>query len=503
MKSRSSDIYLSLIAGIIALGILAFSIHTLWEDHRQTWQEAEQSSRNLLMALSRDLSSQIKLLDQILVCVIEDLGDDNLNGLAPELRHRMLFNRAVAAKFMGSILVLDETGEVIADASSVSPRAGNFSDRDYFTAHKERADIGLYVSVPYKSRFRNSDPSIAISRRIDRPDGSFGGVVMGAISLAKIHDLFKDLNLGWEGSITLFRNDGIVLVRKPYDEAEVGRDMRSSPNTQRFVGEMSGTFASESRVDGVHRLYTFAHINDLPFILSVSAATEEVFSAWRRKAIAQGTVTALLCFAIVALSFLFQRELKRRTQAETKLRRIARTDDLTSLPNRRAFRETFEQEWRHAIRSGTPISLLFADADFFKAYNDHYGHGAGDELICAIARTLNARIRRPRDTAARYGGEEFTIVLPDTDQDGALVVAEKIRQAVMAMDVAHERSPYRTVTVSIGVATARPSLGSSGANLLEAADTALYQAKASGRNCICSSEPEPAPTEPSKANAVA
>jgi len=195
------------------------------------------------------------------------------------------------------------------------------------------------------------------------------------------------------------------------------------------------------------------------------------------------------------LTILFQRELKRRTRAETKLRRIARTDDLTGLPNRRAFRETFEREWRHAIRSGSALSLLYIEADYFKNFNDHYGHGRGDEVLRAVANTLESNIRRPRDVAARYGGEEFAIVLPETDLAGARLIAENVRKSIVVLGIAHEGSPYQVVTVSIGIASVNPSRGSERATLLEAADRALYGAKAAGRNCVHHHENDAGPQQ--------
>ncbi|WP_162559334.1 GGDEF domain-containing protein [Microvirga sp. 17 mud 1-3] len=157
---------------------------------------------------------------------------------------------------------------------------------------------------------------------------------------------------------------------------------------------------------------------------------------------------------------------------------------MTGLPNRRAFDETFEREWRQAIRSGSSLSLLYIDADLFKMYNDSCGHRMGDDLLRALAGTLTASIRRPHDLAARYGGEEFAVLLPETDRNGALSVAETIRQAVLAMGIRHDQSPHNVATISVGVASIRPSSGMLRSALLEAADDALYRAKAEGRNCV-------------------
>jgi diguanylate cyclase (GGDEF)-like protein len=484
MKRGFSDFSLNVIAGVITLGILALSAYTIWSDRQETWHEAEQSSRNLQTAVARDLGGNIGLLDLALQKLMRDLSDPNLQPLSPAIRHRILFDRALPASYMRSLLVLSQAGDVIADAQGVLPRSANFSDQDYFKAHRERADLGLYMSKPYKSRLRNGDYSITISIRISHPDGRFAGVVVSAISPSKISDLFKDLDLGFDGAINLFRDDGVLLMRKPFSEDLLGRDMSAYPNAARIIREGSGSFEGTSALDNVRRIYTFGRVEGLPLILSVSLSSNEVLAGWKRKALVQGFVTAVLCASVLSVTFLFQRELKHRTKAETKLRRIARTDDLTGLPNRRAFRESFEREWRHSIRSGAPISLLFVDGDFFKAYNDHYGHGAGDDLLRMIAHALDANIRRPRDTAARYGGEEFIVLLPETDEAGARMIAENIRHAVMALGVAHARSPFGVVTVSIGVASARPTHGCRGAGLVENADIAVYRAKSAGRNCV-------------------
>jgi diguanylate cyclase (GGDEF)-like protein len=217
----------------------------------------------------------------------------------------------------------------------------------------------------------------------------------------------------------------------------------------------------------------------------VSKGVDDLLAAWTQKAIAQSGITLLICGAMVGLMLLLRRELRRRANAEVKLARLASTDDLTGLPNRRTFRETYERERRQAIRTGSWLSLLYVDADFFKQYNDHYGHGRGDDLLWAIADTLQAYLRHPRDMAARYGGEEFTILLPETDPAEAERIAETIRQAVMMLGVEHQHSPYGVATVSIGVASKRPSLGTASTVLLNAADAALYEAKAAGRNRIC------------------
>ena len=179
------------------------------------------------------------------------------------------------------------------------------------------------------------------------------------------------------------------------------------------------------------------------------------------------------------------RGLARYKQSAELLGKLARIDGLTEIPNRREFDRVLEIEWLRAIRSGEPLSLLMLDIDNFKAYNDGYGHEAGDECIRQVALTIQASMRRGSDFAARYGGEEFVCVLPDTDRDGAVSLADKIRRNIEALNIPHEYSNGdRIITLSTGVASFVASTRKSPVELLKAADGALFLAKGSGRNCI-------------------
>ncbi|MFO1251341.1 MAG: diguanylate cyclase [Inhella sp.] len=176
-------------------------------------------------------------------------------------------------------------------------------------------------------------------------------------------------------------------------------------------------------------------------------------------------------------------------QQSDQLRRLAFIDGLTGLHNRRALDERLNSELRHAARTTQPLALAMIDVDFFKAYNDHYGHQAGDDALRAVAQALQRGMLRPVDLAARYGGEEFVCLLPETEAPGALAVAERLRAAVQALALPHARSSVAEVlTVSIGVAAwpagaGRPALTPD--TLLQAADAALYDAKHGGRNRVC------------------
>lgn len=175
-------------------------------------------------------------------------------------------------------------------------------------------------------------------------------------------------------------------------------------------------------------------------------------------------------------------ELKRRGDI---LETLSMRDGLTGIANRRRFDDTLLRAWRQSLRQATPLSLIMADIDHFKVYNDTYGHMAGDECLRIVARTLADTLKRPGDLAARYGGEEFAMVLEDTTLAGAAHLAEDMRLAVQSLHMPHQGSDVsETVTVTLGVATSIPRPGQCPETLLRLADRMLYEAKTAGRNRV-------------------
>ena len=177
------------------------------------------------------------------------------------------------------------------------------------------------------------------------------------------------------------------------------------------------------------------------------------------------------------------RDMTAHKEAQTALEKLATHDSLTSLANRRSFDEQLHHEWMRAQRDQLPLSLIVADIDFFKRYNDHYGHRQGDECLRHVASTIHQTVMRPGDLVARYGGEEFAIIMPNTDSKGANAVADRVCIRIAESELPHPKSDVSEfVTISLGVATITPNTGNSAEDLFAAADKALYQAKENGRN---------------------
>lgn len=218
--------------------------------------------------------------------------------------------------------------------------------------------------------------------------------------------------------------------------------------------------------------------------------TEHEATLRRARTIAVVLLIALLASLVLIGILIFEpmvkrirREARLLEEANAQLKRLSFLDALTSIPNRRAFEERFQLEWRRAQRHSSSIAILMIDIDHFKEYNDHYGHQRGDDCLAQLARRLRNSVSRPGDFVARYGGEEFAIILPDTDLAGASAVAENLRRRVAGLRIQHAASPVRDiVTISVGAAAVIPDPGSPAP--VAAADHALYRAKQLGRNRV-------------------
>ncbi|HAC64671.1 MAG TPA: hypothetical protein DCF68_14340 [Cyanothece sp. UBA12306] len=173
-------------------------------------------------------------------------------------------------------------------------------------------------------------------------------------------------------------------------------------------------------------------------------------------------------------------------QLNQNLKRISTIDPLTKIPNRLLFNQCINQEWQRLIREHEPLSLIMCDVDYFKKYNDKYGHPAGDECLKKVANILSQSVKRSSDLVARYGGEEFVIILPKTNAKGAIKVANNIRDVLQEVKIIHEDSQVsKYVTLSLGIATMIPHSSLSIQELINSADQALYSAKNQGRDRYC------------------
>lgn len=469
----------------------------------RTLAEIDVHGLNLTQALVTYSEGIVRQSSLLLLGLVERLETEG-SGPAQIARMKQLVARQQPLMpQLSGITVYDRDGRWLMSSNRPIPVGANSSDRAYFIHHRDNPSREPFIGPPIRSR-ANHEWVITVSRRFNDGDGQFAGVVAVTLGIENFLHLFGTLDIGEDGAIGLTNTDGTLLVRYPFREQDMGRNFSQSPIYAKYLVDRSvGTASFTSSLDGVERLYAFRKSDRFPLVTTVALGKREALAAWRLEAILSLLVVSALLLMTSIIGWLLIRALRRRIAVEGDLRvtqeqlldsnrqleRLAMDDALTGLANRRCFDQTLAMELRRAQRDATPLALLMLDIDFFKRYNDSYGHLAGDACLREVAAALNTCIRRPPDLVARYGGEEMAVILPNTAVEGARVVAQLMLEALERLDIPHRESPFGRVSVSIGLACATGKELESQQALIDAADQALYAAKDSGRNRLVEAEP--------------
>lgn len=469
----------------------------IWTIRQDSLRHVRINTLNLARALNTHTEGAFKQSELVLL----DLGSQvEAYGSGPAQLQRLgqlMAQQRAALPQINSIALYDTDGNWLLSSQGEPAPASNSADRDFFRYHREHPGHAILIGPAIRSRL-TGDWVIPVSRRVEGPDGRFAGVLLASLSLEYFLSLYRDIEIGQTGAIGLATNEGRVLVRYPFDDKDIGADLSSSPMIGSFLqGRTSGTADSVSRIDGTRRLYAFVRSERYALVTGVAVGADEALQSWRQQSGRLIAVVALLLGILGILGKRLTGHIRQRIRSERQLRAtqerllelngeletLASLDPLTGLANRRQFDDYLERELLRSRRENSALSLLLIDVDFFKAYNDHYGHLAGDRCLQQIADILRSSARRPADLAARYGGEELALVLPETDQDGARHFAEQLLLRLRGARIAHVASPFGVVTASFGVVTASPMTEQPTAlQLVAEADRCLYRAKQAGRN---------------------
>lgn len=473
IRAKRSAKMLVATAILTVVGFTAICANVLLEMRRGDEALARQTSANLASTIDADIGRNLELYDLSLRAAVDGMQTPEVENTSKAVRQLILFDRAATAKHFGSIEVFNPAGDLIVDSASLDIKNINVADENYFSIHRENPEAGLFISKP---TLHHGVYSLVLSRRISGSGGEFRGVVVGSIRFSYFHNLFDRLTLDPDDSMTVIRRDGVVIMRNPFDLDVIGKDLSKFPGVKRVLTEDKGFFIGAGAVDPTERLYVWQD-GKQPLVTIVGRSLKNIYGRWEHEAAKIGGLLAALALLVATVTVFLAREMSRRSAAEEKLALLAVTDGLTGLKNRRYFDDAIEREWQRSLRQRAPLALLMIDADNFKAYNDLHGHQAGDQVLVAIASCIADSARRAGDCGARYGGEEFAMLLPNMSAEDAEKFAERIRVQVEALP-----SKGAAITVSIGVASVIPVGALSVADFIGAADAALYEAKAMGRN---------------------
>lgn len=397
--------------------------------------------------------------------------------------HDLLRDKLTTVSGLEDLVLFDRNCVFTAVASR--PQLRGFRSRQQF------CDSGLvnfseplHIQYMPPERSASGQPAVLMSRTLSDGQGRLLGGVMAVIDLGHAQRWLESFSLEPNDVMAIVDNNGIVLVRNPPLAAAMGKPTSPPPGFPPFARmDRTTMFWATSPLDQRERIFGLSRLERFPFIAMVGFDKTRILTGWRHRA-----WQFLIGFAVLGVvSVLALRAHLTVLRHGEAMRRLAVTDELTGVANRRQLMDIGAREVARARRYQRPLSVLMVDIDHFKHINDRWGHATGDRVIQAMARLLCELIRE-QDSGGRLGGEEFAAILPETDLAGAHALAERVRaQAACCVEALNDADTPALFTVSVGVAcldTRDDGLDS----LLQRADRALYQAKAAGRNRVVQAE---------------
>ena len=478
---------------VVVLAFLAVEGWRTWRDYRSAFDAARDSVTNLARATAQHAEDAIRQVDVLTATLGERVEGDGLQNINVPRIHKLLVQQSKIMPQLHGLFIYGADGQWIVTDKQTTPEPANNADRDYFQYHRTHDDKNVRMGEVVQSRSTH-DLIIPISRRLNNLDGSFAGVLLGTIKVSYFVDYYGDFKIDDKGALVLAMRNGTILVRRPFIASVVGKSLADSEIFKRYLPNASQGIAEvKAVVDDTERLYGYRALTTYPLVVEAGLSRDSIIAPWRRDLLKTGWVLVVLIGVLAVFGLIVLSQLRQRMVTERKLRRahqamrdMALTDSLTGLGNRRRLDTALPEQIRLAARQGSTLSLIMLDVDYFKRYNDSYGHAAGDDCLGAVGAAIQQAVKRPGDLAVRYGGEEFTVLLPNTDGAGAAQVAEEILQAIRALGIEHCAHPLGRVTASAGITSSHPSFEEvTPATLIKAADALLYVAKRQGRNRWC------------------
>ncbi|MDQ1832394.1 sensor domain-containing diguanylate cyclase [Massilia scottii] len=485
---------------VVCISLVAVQGWSIYSARETQLAQSAAATANMARALADHADSTIELVDTILASVVESVQHDGITHYGERL-HLHLIDHVSRTPSLQGMYIYDASGNWALHSLREPIPVLNNADREYVVYHKTHKDKLAHVGPPIRSRSTGTWV-LPVSRRLEDKNGNFIGVALATVQLSFFRTFYDSFDIGKEGNITIALDSGALVMRRPYVQENIGMSIAREPMFKQWRATPASR-AVPVDLDTLDRMYSYRPLRRYPLFVAVGLSTDETLANWWANAYISTAWVVILLLVLMWMGLRLFRQVTLRDELEEQLRNaqlalvtknrslklLARNDGLTGIANRRLFDARLDAEFNRAVRDGTSLALVLLDVDFFKKYNDHYGHPAGDACLQFIGQCIRTGRRRAGNLAARVGGEEFAILLPNTDLYGAIVVAESVRRSIASAGREHQANPAGIVTISCGVHALVPTKGMESKQLVEAADKALYLAKSTGRNRVCPDAP--------------
>lgn len=492
---RSMAVFLLL----TGMAVTAVSVWSVWKSWQLMLTDRENDARNLSVSLARQAEDAFLQVDITLTDAVRQLRLNGADYAATPAFARQIKEQHGKLPQLHGLFIYDSRGNWIATSGNYIPAKASNADRKYFIWHRTHTDTGVHISQVIRSR-STGDLVIPVSMRLNDQAGNFAGVALATVKVDYFRQFYGHFSLGEKDVLGLILADTSVMYVRPLPDSFINRSLSASPLFRTALRQSdSGSATWRSALDGIERIYGYARLDQYPLIVAAGYDRDRVKAEWLEAnlTVAVFNLIQLVVIMVMGMFMLRQVGASVRNQLELTqvrdelttinhtLQSLALLDGLTGLANRRQFDALLEQGLQRSHKTGEPLSLIMIDIDFFKRYNDTYGHVAGDICLKKVGGLLKGTTHRSADLVARYGGEEFAIILPFSSEPDARKVAERAVRTIAESGIVHEATELtpEVVTISAGYCTLI-STGQAGEaqRLRERADKALYEAKRSGRN---------------------
>lgn len=484
---------------LLLTAVLVVSVWTLDRSWARKLQDTESSAVNLSVSQARQAEDTFLQTEITLRAMQRDIPPGGPAAVNKAALSAVLAEMKSGLPQLNGLFVYDAQGNWVATSATNIPANMNNADREYFIYHRANRHGSVHIGHVIRSRL-TGDLVIPVSMRLNDMAGGFAGVALATVRVDSFRRFYSYFEMGDGDLLALLLDDGTALYVRPFPDSFINRSLSASPLfTTQLVRADRGKGTWNSALDNKERIFGYARSGQYPLIVAAGFDKSALWSQWIHDSMPDLVLNGTLLLIIILIGTVVLRQVRTNVENQLELttlrdelttinqslQALAMLDGLTALANRRQFDVFLAQSLKRSSISGRPVGLIMMDIDFFKRYNDTYGHVAGDNCLRRVGDALKNLPLRQTDLIARYGGEEFAIVLPDATLDAALRIAQTAVQAVREAAIPHESTelPEGVVTLSAGCFVLIGSDAAQDAQRIkEGADHALYQAKHNGRN---------------------